>query len=871
MGTPSLRLFPRKQLDIRWRDLVVAFYRCVFPVPRPVSEAMVRQSFARGEPLHIAFSVRSCFDLCLQALALPRGSEIIMSALTIREMADIARKHGLVPVPLDLNLATLSPEISDFAAAITPRTRALVLAHLFGSRISMDPFIHLAKRMGIFVFEDCAQAFTGPDYTGHPETDAAMFSFGSIKTATAMGGALLRLRSPQLLQIIGSIQDCYPVQSRREYFREVFTHLCVKTFTLPFLFGIFYRACAAMGKDFERVISAVRNLPEGEEDFSVIRKQPSSPLVSLLARRFRTFDSRQMAARAKIGAEFARSLPTSFFQPGQRAPFNSYWVFPVLAEAPERLAVALRRRGFDATAAGSALSVIESPPGAIGHGPKNLRDAFRRLLYLPVYPEVPARSRGRLLTALRELETDAPHLQVTDACRVYSARMRTIESPRTVSEILAILEQAEKSNVLVCSIGTCHNLGSHAFVDGAVGLDLAKFNRILAIDRERKRITVESGITWAKIQEAISPVGLALQAMQSDNVFSVGGSLSANAHGRDLHASNLIQSVLGFRILLADGSIASASRAENYELFRLVIGGYGLFGVILEVELALEEDQVFEQHSRTVRMGDLPEHLTRAILGDPAARFFMARPSIAPGCFLEDNLVTVWKRSDARPRNVFRLGCERNVRRDKFLVGLSRKYDWGKTLRWHMEKYLSLHASQGSIVSRNNAMRPPVTSVKMLEYYSRRDTDTLQEFFIPIPHFAEFMAGLRVIMRESGTNLLGVTIRYVKADAETCLSYAPREDALAAILWFNESLSVAGRAKAGELIQRLVRLALEHKGTFYLTYVRDLDTGDLRRAYPNIDLFFQAKRRFDPKIRFSNRFFQHYAGPALASRAVSGG
>src|SRR6266403_5634395 len=106
-----LLLYPRKQLDIRWRDLAAAFFRCAFPGPAAKSVSALRRSFAPGQILHVAFSVRTSFDLCLQALALPPESEIIMSALTIREMADIARKHGLVPIPLDLNVETLSPEI----------------------------------------------------------------------------------------------------------------------------------------------------------------------------------------------------------------------------------------------------------------------------------------------------------------------------------------------------------------------------------------------------------------------------------------------------------------------------------------------------------------------------------------------------------------------------------------------------------------------------------------------------------------------------------------------------------------------------------------------------------------------------------------
>src|SRR5579859_4203744 len=854
-----LVLYPRKQLDIRWRDLAMGMWRCLFPPSIQRSEAELRSRFAPGRPLHIAYTVRSSFDLCLQALQLAPGSEILMSALTIREMADIARRHGLVPVPLDLNLDTIAPEVTALEAAITPRTRALVVAHLFGTRVPMKPLIDVAKRHGLLVFEDCAQAFAGTDYTGHSETDVAMFSFGSIKTATAIAGALVRFRDAKLLQKIQLIQKAYPRQSNREYFRELFTHVCVKLFTVPLLFGLFYRVCLAMGKDFERVISAVRNLPEGEEDVSVICKQPCAALVSLLARRIRTFDLAKLQKRSAVGAELANSLPPGLKLLGNKAEFHTFWVFPVLAEAPERFATILRSYGFDATTAGSALSVVEPPADHPHIAPaQNLLAVMPKLLYLPVYAAMPAKARKRLASALRDIEATKPHLHVTDARRVYAATARSIQAPFTISQISTALEFARRNHLQVSFLGTGHNLGGHAFFDGNLVLDMKRFDKVVAFEPENRRVTVESGITWSKIQEVINPAGLALQAMQSDNSFTVGGSLSSNAHGRDLHTSTLIQTVLSLRIMLADGSIVRASRSENPELFRLVIGGYGLFGVILEVELSLTENCVFEQTSRVIPFQELKRHFAREIQSDTDAQFFIARPSIAPHNFLRDAIVTVWRKSQARPDGVFTLGREKHVARDRFLFGLSRKYAWGKSLRWRAEKWLSSHPSNGGIVSRNNCMRPPISAVKMFEYHSPNDADVIQEFFIPIPQFNSFFEQMRTVLLESKTNLIGLTIRFVKQDSESVLSYAPNADALAAVLYINEPASQAGRKHAHTVIQRLTRLALDHDGTFYLTYARDVEFADLKCAYPRMEEFFRSKLRYDPENLFTTRFYELY-------------
>lgn len=872
MSRRKLLLYPRKQLDIRWRDLAAAAWRCLSPGDPAKSAAQLCRLFAPEYPVLPTFAVRAGFDLFLKAQAWPAGSEILMSALTIREMADIARKHGLVPVPLDLNLERLAPEVTAMEAAITPKTRALVIAHLFGTRVDMAPFIAVAKRHGILVLEDCAQAFTGLDYTGHPETDAAMFSFGSIKTSTALVGALIRLKDPQLLEKMRALLQQYPVQSRGEFLQLLFTHVLVKLFTIPLLYGLFYRACMMLKKDFDQVINAVRNLPpdDEEEDLALIRKQPSAPLLALLLRRLRTFSTARLRERTEVGNEFARGLPAGLTCLGTAAPLHTYWVFPVLVESPERFAASLRTYGFDATTAGSALSVIAPPPGGPFPAPDNLRAAFRKLLYLPVYPNVPARARARLQAALHEIQKQLPHLSVIDARRVYSAQVQTVHSPRSISAIREILLQARKEDRQVCLMGTTHNLGGHAFLNGAVALDLKRFNRVLSLDVPGKRITVETGITWDRVQEVINPAGLAVKAMQSDNNFTVGGSLSANGHGRDLQFSTIIQSVLGFRIMLADGSVLQASRTENAEVFRLALGGYGMFGIILEVDLELVENVVYQQSSEIMPLAAFPEYFARKVQGDPHAKFFIARPSIAAKGFLDETIVTKWRSTPARPKNVFRLDHERNVRRDRFLFALSRKYDWGKTLRWRAEKYISLHPSGDGFVSRNNAMRPPVSAIKMFDYFSSVDTDVIQEFFVPVSRILSFLEAARDILHNSGMNLLGLTIRYVKADLESVLSYAPREDAFALVLLLNEPLSPEGWARSNKLAERLTRLAVQNGGTFYLPYVREVEIEDLRAAYPNMDTFFQQKHRWDPENRFTSRFFEFYKSHFLVRRAASG-
>src|SRR5262249_7640060 len=154
-----------------------------------------------------------------------------------------------------------------------------------------------------------------------------------------------------------------------------------------------------LGADFEKVINKVRGLDQ-EDWRKEIQWQCSYPLLALLRRRLRSFDAKRLQQRTAVGADFARTLPRDVCYPADAAGFHSFWVFPSLVEGRERCMQQLHARGFAGTAAGSALSVVSAHASRESLDPAKTRDTFRRLLSLPVYPNVPARERRRLAQAI---------------------------------------------------------------------------------------------------------------------------------------------------------------------------------------------------------------------------------------------------------------------------------------------------------------------------------------------------------------------------------------------------------------------------------------------------------------------------------------
>jgi FAD/FMN-containing dehydrogenase len=454
---------------------------------------------------------------------------------------------------------------------------------------------------------------------------------------------------------------------------------------------------------------------------------------------------------------------------------------------------------------------------------------------------------------------DNPLLAV-DVARLESGPVARLEHARSVDELRSALARARAEGLKVSMAGSRHSQGGHTWTKDGVRLDMRSFNRILQIDTVGRRITVESGATWAEIQRALAPAGLAVKVMQSSNIFTVGGTLSANAHGRDLDISQAVEVVQRFSLMLADGSVVEVSRTEHPELFGLVIGGYGMYGIILDVTLTVAPDELYEQRSVAMDYTEVPGYFDRVIRPDSGIVLLLMRPSIdpRPDRFLREVVVVTWRRAAPGSSGSFALTEEEHVLRDRFFLGLSRKFDWAKSLRWSLQKKVELGAGESRIVSRNNAMRPPLAPLELLDYHSKRDTDIIQEYYIPMDGFVPFMDRLREILLRHDANVLSSTVRYVAANGTPVLAYAPERDVFAIIQMSNVPLSREGQAKAEAVTLELVDAAIKEGGTYYLTYQLYPTADQLARAYPRAREAFAAKRRYDPGELFSSRFYERY-------------
>jgi dTDP-4-amino-4,6-dideoxygalactose transaminase len=400
---PPRSLRPRLRLDVSLRDLLFALGACLAAGRRSREERVLR-AWAGGDDGLVCLSVRSGFDLLLHVLALRPGDEVAVSAVTHPDMVRVLQAHGLRALPVDLEPETLALRPDLLERALSPRTRAVLVAHLFGGRADLEPIAAVARRHGLLLVEDCAQSFRGPENAGDPLADVSLFSFGPIKTATALGGALVRVQDPVLRAGMRALQETWPVQPRREYAARVLKFVPLVLLGRPRTYWLFAGALALLGRDLDTVVNgAVRGFP-GPDLVTRIRRRPSGPLLALLERRVLSFDHGRLEARARLGEQVAELLPSSLFHPGGAALDRTHWLFPVVTRDRTSVISSLRRAGFDAATATSSIAAVTPPRDR----PELVAQAAERtvngVVFLPVYPELAERELERLLTAVAEAD-----------------------------------------------------------------------------------------------------------------------------------------------------------------------------------------------------------------------------------------------------------------------------------------------------------------------------------------------------------------------------------------------------------------------------------------------------------------------------------
>ncbi|WP_370221664.1 FAD-binding protein [Cytobacillus sp.] len=443
----------------------------------------------------------------------------------------------------------------------------------------------------------------------------------------------------------------------------------------------------------------------------------------------------------------------------------------------------------------------------------------------------------------------------TDYTGLFPERIDRIVKAADRTGLQEIVKEANEKGQHISIAGLQHSQGGHTYFKDSVVLDMKTFNKVLEIDEQNKTVRVESGASWEDVQEAIQPYGLSLKVTQSQSIFTIGGSLSVNAHGRDIRFGPMASTVKEMTLLIPTGEIKTVTRNDSEEWLKYVLGGYGLFGVILEVTLELTDNDVYTIHTEELKTKEYEEYFANVLKKDHIAMHY-ARVSVAPGSFLDEMYVIDYKSADKQDHQT-PLKKEHGARINKLALDIGRQGGGLEDLFWANQKML-INLLDGDTVTRNNAMRG---NSAFMEFTEPGRVEVLQEFFIPLGQYDEYIKDLKTFLPANDKNedfkIHNITVRYAAKDNYTSLHYA-KEDMLGLVILIQHGLKEKEIKNAEAIIQGWTDLTLKHGGVYYLPYYQYQTKEQFRQSYPEWKTFKEEKLKRDPNGVFRNIFYDYY-------------
>jgi FAD/FMN-containing dehydrogenase len=444
---------------------------------------------------------------------------------------------------------------------------------------------------------------------------------------------------------------------------------------------------------------------------------------------------------------------------------------------------------------------------------------------------------------------DASRLDETSVAKIWKI---PADEKAAEAQLAELLQFALTNHLKVSIAGARHSMGGHVIYPDGIVIDMLPFNR-MELDGTNLALHVQAGARWSEVIPFLNKHGLSVEVMQSNDDFSIGGSLSVNCHGWQFNRPPIDCTVLSFRLMLADGTIVRCSRTENQELFSLVLGGYGLFGIILDADLRVVPNEKFQIERLIVPASDYIKTLAEKTSDTNDIAMVYGRLRVTANDFLQEGIINIFHRVPLASPLVTPLGesNSRELPRVIFRGGVGD--DYGKELRWNAEKFFSPVVS-GDIFERNAILYEPSD---WFSDHSTNRTDILVECFVPPKQFEPFLAELRKIIPQNQADLLNVTVRDINRDDDSFLRYADK-NVISLVMLFSQTRDATGEEKMSKLTQEIVAAVLRHDGTYYLPYRLHATTEQFNAAYPQAKKFFELKRKYDPDELFQNEFYLKY-------------
>ncbi len=421
-----------------------------------------------------------------------------------------------------------------------------------------------------------------------------------------------------------------------------------------------------------------------------------------------------------------------------------------------------------------------------------------------------------------------------------------------VAEIRKELKEA-KADGRPLNVGAArHSMGGQAIPrDGtAITFD----NGTLELDSGNAVYRAHAGARWSQVIAALDPQGWSPKVMQSNNDFGVAATYSVNAHGWPVPFGPMGATVRACRMVLPSGELVTCSPVENTELFDLAMGGYGLIGIIVDMDVEMVPNTRLTPSFERIPAEDFAGAFQQ-VLDDPAVTMAYGRLNVERDTFFTQALLISYRETDDQESLPPASGSGWMAHVASRIYRTQLGNETFKSFRWWNETQVGPRLGAGD-VTRNSLINEPVVT---LDDRNPDRVDILHEYFIGFDRFGEFLTACRDIIPASYQEFLNVTLRYVATDDQSVLSYAavPR---IAAVMSFSQEMTGSGEADMERMTRALIDRIIAIGGSYYLPYRPHARLDQLTAAYPNAASFAAAKRALDPDLVLRNNLWDSYLG-----------
>jgi L-gulonolactone oxidase len=414
-----------------------------------------------------------------------------------------------------------------------------------------------------------------------------------------------------------------------------------------------------------------------------------------------------------------------------------------------------------------------------------------------------------------------------------------VEHPSSADQVADAVVRAGRAGHRVKAVGSGHSFSAIALTDGVL-LDLRRLDRLVDVDHESCRVTVEAGMPLHRLNAVLAGHGLGLTNMGDVDRQTVSGAISTGTHGTGRSSGALATQVVGLELVLADGSVVACTASERPELFACARLGLGALGVLTRVTLQAEPAFLLRADERPAPLDDVLDGFDELVAAHDHAEFY----------WFPHTSTALVKRNDRvdGPRDP--LSRRRFLLEDEVLSnGL-----FGATCRFGRRVPRAVPALN-RVAARALSPRTYTDAAPRVFVSPRRVRFRETEWAVPRHLLPDLLREVRTLPERLGLRVsFPVEVRVCPAD-DVPLSTASGRD----------SAYVAAHAFVGtpheQWFGAVAGLMAQAGGRPHWGKEHDLGADELRPRYPRFDEFIAQRDAVDPERRFANDYLDRVLGP----------